>query len=136
MSAIIGIGSNFAKAPINAIGSGFLKSIQNVISATKPTLPIIPKSVLPSSRIGLTGIKGAVSGVSKNLALSAGTGLVITSLLSLTQGGQNIVTTSGKAVQNVTDITKDVTGIIKSNPIIPLGLIALAGLLLIVVLKK
>jgi hypothetical protein len=135
MSAIIGIGSSFAKAPINTLGSGFLKSIQNVISASKPTLPFIPKSVLPA-RTGLTGIKGVVSGVSKNLAISAGTGLVITSLLSLTQGGQNIVTTSGKAVQNVTDVTKDVTGIIKSNPIIPLGLIALAALLLIVVLKK
>ena len=126
MSALIGIGRG-ALPQVGKLG--------NIISNLfKPAASGAGAGII--SKVLPTGLKAATSGISKNLVISAGSGLAFTSLLSLTQGGQNIVTTSGKAVQNVTDVTKDVTGIIKSNPIIPLGLIALAGLLLIVVLKK
>ena len=126
--AAIATGKGAGSLPKANILDDIGKFFSNLIP--KATIPAVAKATIP------TGVKGIVSGVSKNVAIGSGTILTTTALLSLTQGGQNVVTTTGESVKNITDLGSNVTKLLNNNPLIPIGLIILGGLILVSVIKK
>ena len=107
------------------------KFFSNIIKPVTPAATqVTKKAVIP------TRVTNLVKGVSKNVAIGSGTILGTTALLSLTQGGQNVVTTTGESVENITDLGSNVTKLLNNNPLIPIGLIILGGLVLVSVIKK
>jgi hypothetical protein len=112
---------------LDDIGKFFSNIIKPVIPAATQ---ITKKAVIPAT------VTNLVKGVSKNVAIGSGTVLGTTALLSLTQGGQNVVTTTGESVKNITDLGSNVTKLLNNNPLIPIGLLILGGLVLVSVIKK
>ncbi len=91
---------------------------------------ITKKPVIPNA------ISSSLKGISKNVAIGSGTILGTTGLLSLTQGGQNLVTTTGESIGNITNLGKSVNDLFAKNPILPIGLLILGGLIVVSVIKK
>ncbi len=91
---------------------------------------VTKKAVIP------TAVGNVVKGVSKNVAIGSGTVLGTTALLSLTPGGQNVVSSTGESVKDITNLGENVTKLLTNNPLIPIGLLLLGGLILVSVLKK
>lgn len=88
----------------------------------------------------VAGIKGGAGHIAKKFGTQAviGSGFLFgsTALLSLTQGGQNLVSTAGQGVKDVSNLGLSINKLMSSNPLIPIGLLILGGLVLVTVLKK
>ena len=73
--------------------------------------------------------------VSRNIAITSG-GIAATSIGSslflTTEQGQN----SLKTLDNITNLGGDITGFLSKNPIVPIGLLILGGLIVVSVIKK
>ena len=107
------------------------KFFSNIIKPVTPAATqVTKKAVIPAS------LRNVARGVSKNVAIGASSIIIPSALLSLTKGGQNIVTTTGESVKNITDLGSNVTKLLNNNPLIPIGLIILGGLVLVSVIKK
>ena len=101
--------------------SNLFKGIAPAAKSTVTTVtkkPTIPTGILSKTNVISVGILGT------------------TALLSLTQGGQNLVTTTGQGVNDVTNLGKSVNDLLTKNPIIPIGLLILGGLVVVSVIKK
>lgn len=148
MSFVIGpsiqIGSRAGQAAITSISrqpfiaqsskgiSEFFANLFKGISpVTKQAAQVVTKKPIISS-----GISSSLKGISKNVAIGSGTILGTTGLLSLTTGGQNLVTTTGESVKSITNLGQSVNELFNKNPIIPIGLLILGGLIVVSVIKK
>ncbi len=115
----------------SSIGNFFSNLFKGVAPAAKSTATqVTKKPTIPSS------ITSGISGISKNVAIGSGTILGTTALLSLTQGGQNLVTTTGESVGNITNLGQSINDLFNKNPILPIGLLILGGLVVVSVIKK
>ena len=141
MSAIIGpsiqIGSRAGQAAITTISrQPFVAQSSKSISQFFSNLL---KGITPAAKTATTVItkKPTIPAgiLSKTNVISGGI-LGTTALLSLTQGGQNIVTTSGQGISDVTNLGKSVNDLFTKNPILPIGLLILGGLIVVSVIKK
>ena len=114
----------FVTQTSKGISQFFSNLFKGVVPAAKTTATTITKKpTIPSGILSKTNvISGGILGT--------------TALLSLTQGGQNIVTTTGQGVSDVTNLGKSVTDLLTKNPIIPIGLLILGGLIVVSVIKK
>ena len=148
MSFVIGpsvqIGSRAGQAAITQISrqpfisqssKGLSQFFSNLLkgagSGTKSVVTqVTKKSTIPSS------VKTSLTGLSKNVAVGSGTILGTTALLSLTQGGQNLVDTTGQSVQSISQLGGNITDFFNKNPIVPIGLLILGGLVVVSVIKK
>ena len=123
-------GINFGKPFVG--NKGFLDDILKFFTPKKTAIiggtvgagaATIPKIGLPT--IG-TGTKLLIGGTVASIPVTTG-------ILSLSPGGQNLVTTGGGIAKDITGITADTSKFFQTNPLILVGLIALGA---IVVLKK
>ena len=148
MSFVIGpsvqIGSRAGQAAITQISrqpfiaqssKGISQFFSNLLkgagSGTKSVVTqVTKKPTIPSS------VKTSLTGLSKNVAVGSGTILGTTALLSLTQGGQNLVSTTGESVKSVTQLGSEVNSFFNKNPLVPIGLLVLGGLIVVSVIKK
>ena len=129
--AAIATGKTANSIPKANILADIGKFFSNIIKPVTPAATqVTKKAVIPTS------VTNLVKGVSKNVAIGSGTILTTNSLLSLTKGGQNVVTTTGESVENITNLGSNVTKLLNNNPLIPIGLIILGGLVLVSVIKK
>ena len=129
------IGQSLTRTAGSTPKANILDDIQKFFSnIIKPVTPaatqITKKAVIPTS------IKNITKGVSKNVAIGATSVIIPTALLSLTSGGQNLVTTTGESIENITDLGSNFTKLLNNNPLIPIGLLILGGLVLVSVIKK
>ena len=113
------------------ISDFFANLFKGITPVTKQAANIVTKKPIISS-----GISSSLKGISKNVAIGSGTILGTTGLLSLTQGGQNLVSTTGESIGNITNLGKSVNDLFAKNPILPIGLLILGGLIVVSVIKK
>lgn len=127
------IGSLFPKYQVPTVqtsaGNSITNFFSNLFKSSKVAIPT-------ASKVGQGSIKSTVGGISKNVAISAGTIVGTTAILSLSPGGQNLVTTAGQGVSDVTNFGKSVNQLFASNPLLPIGLLILGGLVVVSVIKK
>ena len=127
----VGIGVALT-APLGNLISGLTK---NAISATSKL--VNPSAILPTKGIStiFSGLRTPT--ITANKALLGG-GLTVGGLgiLSLTPGGQNLTNTTGSAVRDISQLGSNITDFISKNPIVPIALIGLAGLIAIGAMKK
>ena len=129
--AAIATGKGAGSLPKANILADIGKFFSNIIKPVTPAATqVTKKAVIPAS------LRNVARGVSKNVAIGASSIIIPSALLSLTKGGQNIVTTTGESVKNITDLGSNVTKLLNNNPLIPIGLIILGGLVLVSVIKK
>jgi hypothetical protein len=79
--------------------------------------------------------KSTFSGVSKNVAITSGSILGTTAISSVflsTPQGQNTLETANNAL----NLGAQVNSLFKENPLVPLGLLILGGLVVVSVIKK
>ena len=106
--------------------SGISEFFQNLFKTT-------PKVAIPTAtKVGSGTIKSVLS--KTNIVTTGIFGT--TALLSLTQGGQNLVNTTGETAQSISQIGNNITDFFNKNPLIPLGLLVLGGLVVVSVIKK
>lgn len=142
---------SFIVGPAIQIGTRAGQAASTQISRTLPKTNILDDIVKWFSSFGKTAgpvssqvtkkatipsVKGIVSGVSKNVAIGGGTILGTTALLSLTSGGQNLVITTGESVKSISQLGSNVSDFFNKNPLVPIGLIILGGLIVVSVIKK
>ena len=114
----------FVAQSSKSISQFFSNLFKGLTPAAKSTVtqitkkPTIPTGILSKTNVISGGILGT------------------TALLSLTQGGQNIVTTTGQGVTDVTNLGKSINDLFTKNPIVPIGLLILGGLIVVSVIKK
>lgn len=100
----------------------------------KPAIVQSPKLAIP------TGIKTGAGSIAKKFGTQAviGSGFVFgsTALLTLTGGGQNLVSTTGQGIKDFSNLGQSVNKLFQSNPLIPIGLLILGGLVIVTVIKK
>ena len=114
----------FVAQSSKSISQFFSNLFKGLAPAAKSTVtqvtkkPTIPTGILSKTNVISGGILGT------------------TALLSLTQGGQNIVTTTGQGVSDVTNLGKSINDLLTKNPILPIGLLILGGLIVVSVIKK
>ena len=80
-------------------------------------------------------VGSTASTVSRNVAITGGTILgstVASSYFLSTPQGQNAL----GSLDNITNLGGDITGFLSKNPIIPIGLLILGGLIVVSVIKK
>lgn len=112
--------------PKTGINTFFQNLFKGVTPAASKAVQVTTKATIPKT----------LTGISKNVIVGGGTILGTTALLSLTSGGQNLVNTSGKGISDITNLGGSFNNLLKSNPLIPIGLIVLGGLVVMSVLKK
>ena len=126
-------------SPLGNIISGATKQAVESISKLTNPAAVVPKKGLSLPKISLTDIfKGVKTPtISGNKAI-LGTGLTVggIGILSLTEGGQNLVNTSGSAISDISKVGSNITELFSKNPLIPIGLLALGTLIVIGVMKK
>ena len=140
-----------AVAPLTNILSGATRNAIQSISKLQGPVQVLPKSGIADffSNFfkGLTPVaKSTVTAVTKKPTIASNllsktniitTGIFgTTALLSLTQGGQNLVTTTGQGVEGITNLGKSVNDLFVKNPLLPIGLLILGGLVVVSVIKK
>ena len=128
------IGSLFPKYQVPTVQTATGNSITNFFSNLFKSAPKV--AIPTASKVGTGTIKSAASGISKNIALGGGFALGSTAILSLTEGGQNLVSTTGQIAGNAADFGKSVNDLFNKNPFIPIGLLILGGLVVVSVIKK
>ena len=104
--------------PKNSINSFF----QNLFKTT-------PKVAIPQ------GIKPGTGSLSRNIAITGGTLLGTTAISSYflsTPAGQNTLDTAN----NFANLGGNITEFLSKNPIVPIGLLILGGLIVVSVIKK
>ena len=121
----------FVAQSSKGISEFFANLFKGISPATKQAVQVVTKKPIISS-----GISSSLKGISKNVAIGSGTILGTTGLLSLTTGGQNLVTTTGESVKSITNLGQSVNELFNKNPIIPIGLLILGGLIVVSVIKK
>ena len=80
-------------------------------------------------------VGNTASTVSKNVAITSGfaaSGIIANSLFLTTPQGQNALGT----LDNITNLGGDITGFLSKNPIVPIGLLILGGLIVVSVIKE
>lgn len=137
MSALINISSGATRNALVAISklSGPVQVLPKTTASSffQNLFKTAPKVVIPTaSKVGQGTIKSIFS---KTNVISSGI-FGTTALLSLTQGGQNIVTTTGQGISDVTNLGKSINDLLVKNPILPIGLLLLGGLVIVSVIKK
>ena len=148
MSFVIGpsvqVGSRAGQAAITTISrqpfvaqtsKGISEFFSNLFKGIAPAAKSTVTQVTKKPTIPTT-IKTSLTGISKNVAIGSGTILGTTALLSLTQGGQNLVDTTGQSVQSISQLGGNITDFFNKNPIVPIGLLILGGLIVVSVIKK
>ena len=113
------------------ISEFFANLFKGISPVTKQSAQVVTKKPIITS-----GISSSLKGISKNVAIGSGTILGTTGLLSLTTGGQNLVTTTGESVKSITNLGQSVNELFNKNPILPIGLLILGGLIVVSVIKK
>lgn len=114
---------SFGKStPLGKKWYDILKPVSSGIATTVTKKATIPSSItsnlLSKTNVVTTGILGT------------------TALLSLTSGGQNVVNTTGQGITDVTNLGKSINDLFTKNPILPIGLLILGGLIVVSVIKK
>ena len=112
--------------PKTGINTFFQNLFKGVTPAASKAVQVTTKATIPKT----------LTGISKNVIVGGGTILGTTALLSLTSGGQNLVNTTGKSVSDITNLGGSFNNLLKSNPLIPIGLLILGGLVVVSVIKK
>ena len=108
--------------PVSRIGSTVIPQIGKFFSNIFKT-PVVAK-------VGSTA-----STVSKNVAITSGfaaSGIIANSLFLSTPQGQNAL----GSLDNITNLGGDITGFLSKNPIVPIGLLILGGLIVVGAMKK
>lgn len=120
ISKLQGPAQTLPKTGISEFFSNLFKGFTPVASQVtkKATIPSITSNLLSKTNVITTGIFGT------------------TALLSLTQGGQNFVETTGQGIQGVTNLGQSINDMFTKNPILPIGLLILGGLVVVSVIKK
>lgn len=128
------IGSLFPKYQIPTVQTSAGSSIGNFFSNLFKSAPkTAPKVAIPTaSKVG----SGTIKSVFSKTNIVSGSALGIVSALSFSQGGQNLVSTAGQGVSDVTNLGKSVNDLFNKNPFIPIGLLILGGLVVVSVIKK
>lgn len=124
MSGIAGI----ARVPLPNIGSTILSGISKFFSGLGKAAGPVASQVTKKATI-------PASNITRNIAITGGTILgstLASSLFLSTPAGQNTLTTVEKGF----DLGRDVTGFFSKNPIVPIGLLVLGGLIVVSVIKK
>ena len=98
-----------------------------ITPATKSTVTAVTKkATIPTNLLSKTNV--ITGGI-------LGTTLASTLFLSSPQG-QNTVNVAGQGVSDVTNLGKSVNDLLTKNPLIPIGLLILGGLVVVSVIKK
>ena len=144
MSFVIGpsiqVGSRAGQAAITTISrqpfvaqssrniSNFFSNLfKGITPATKSTVTAVTKkATIPTNLLSKTNV--ITGGI-------LGTTLASTLFLSSPQG-QNTVNVAGQGVSDVTNLGKSVNDLLTKNPLIPIGLLILGGLVVVSVIKK
>ena len=82
-----------------------------------------------------TKVGSTASTVSRNVAITGGTILgstIASSFFLSTPQGQNAL----GSLDNITNLGDNITGFLSKNPIVPIGLLILGGLIVVSVIKK
>ena len=140
-----------AVAPLSNILSGATRTAITSIQKLQGPAQVLPKSGISEffSNLfkGITPVaKSTVTAVTKKPTITSNllskTNIITsgifgtTALLSLTQGGQNLVTTTGQGVSDVANLGKSINDLFVKNPLLPIGLLILGGLVVVSVIKK
>ena len=141
MSAVANLGrivpsisSLFPKYQVPTVQTSAGSSIGNFFSNLFKSAPKV--AIPTASKVGTGAIKGTIGGISKNVAIGAGTIVGTTAILSFSEGGQNLVNTTGQGITDVTNLGKSINDLFNKNPILPIGLLILGGLVVVSVIKK
>lgn len=115
-------GVSFVKnQPLGRQWYDIFKPIGTSVVTTVTKKPTIPANLLSKTNVITTGIFGTT---------------LASSLFLQSPQGQNTVNTAGQAVSDVTNLGKSVNDLFTKNPILPIGLIILGGLIVVSVIKK
>lgn len=139
-----------AVAPLTNILSGATKNALTGLGKLQGPAQVLPKTGIsefftnlfkgftPIAKSTATQVtkKATISNVlSKTNVITTGI-FGTTALLSLTQGGQNVVTTTGQGISDISNLGKSINDLLTKNPILPIGLLILGGLVVVSVIKK
>ena len=137
MSAAIG--------PLSNILSGATKTAVQSIQKLQGPAQVLPSNSIsnffsnlfkPLSKVAIpTGAKSGAGTLSRNIAITGGTLLGTTAISSYflsTPQGQNTLDTAN----NFANLGGNITGFLSKNPIVPIGLLILGGLIVVGVMKK
>ena len=112
----------------NYVATTGTKTTGNILSKfIKPAVTqVTKKATIPTNLLSKTNV--ITGGI-------LGTTLASTLFLSSPQG-QNTVNVAGQGVSDVTNLGKSVNDLFNKNPLIPIGLLVLGGLIVVSVIKK
>ena len=132
-------------APLSNILSGATKTAVQSIQKLQGPAQILPSNSISNFFSNLfksvpkvaipTGVKSGTGSLSRNIAITGGTLLGTTAISSYflsTPAGQNTLDTAN----NFANLGGDITGFLSKNPIVPIGLLILGGLIVVSVIKK
>ena len=134
-----------AIAPLSNILSGATKTAVQSIQKLQGPAQVLPANGIsnffqnlfkPLSKVVIPqGVKSGTGSLSRNIAITGGTLLGTTAISSYflsTPQGQNTLDTAN----NFANLGGNITGFLSKNPIVPIGLIILGGLIVVGVMKK
>ena len=134
-----------AVVPLGNILSGATRTALDSLSKLQGPAQVLPKSGINSFFQNLfkttpkvaipTGVKTGAGTVSRNIAITGGTILgasAVNSYFLSTPQGQNTV----EAFGNLTNLGGNITDFFNKNPLVPIGLLILGGLIVVSVIKK
>ena len=141
-----------AIAPLSNILSGATRNALQGISKLQGPQQVLPKSgiseffqnffktapkvaIPTATKTGAGTIKSIFSKTNVVSGTILGSTLASTLFLSTPQG-QNTVNTTARAVKDITQIGSNITDFFNKNPIVPIGLLILGGLVVVSVIKK